>query len=478
MKKLKFLSLALLTGVLSCTAQKSEQRTLANYTKIDAGGALTILYTQSDSIMVEVSAKENELSRVETKVENGVLYIHNTGSFSAPVTITIKGNNLRELVTSGSVAFKSVNAIKTTSLQIDATGASNIQLKSETQYLKTTASGASNLVLSGSTDELTTDLTGASSLNSYGLISKSVNVSTTGASKAKVYASTKAVANAGGASTIKIKGDPINIVTESTPAATITKVNKPISDSDKSGNDSTIFNWKGKKVIVINEEDKLSIKKDIDFKSNFKHWKGFAWGVNGYFNANGGTNMLKPYQFMELNYPTSDNFQFNLMERQFNLSKNYVKLVTGFGFDYHMYSFANKTKLNADSSFTWGNIDSTNNFGYSKNKLRCTYLQVPLLLEFNTSNNPDKAFHIAFGVIGQYLIASRTKQVVEQNKYEITTVRKDSYNLSPFAAKAHVNLGYRGWTIYAEYSLTRLFESGKGPELYPFAVGLRMLPFS
>jgi hypothetical protein len=154
-----------------------------------------------------------------------------------------------------------------------------------------------------------------------------------------------------------------------------------------------------------------------------------------------------------------------------------VKLITGFGFDYHSYALANRTILGPDSSFTWGEIDSSK-VNYVKNKFRTTYLQVPLLLEFNTNNNPEKTFHIAFGVIGEYLIASRTKQVVELNKYEITRVRKDTYNLAPFAAKAHVNMGYRGWTLFAEYSLTPLFESGKGPELYPFTAGIRIVPFS
>jgi hypothetical protein len=181
---------------------------------------------------------------------------------------------------------------------------------------------------------------------------------------------------------------------------------------------------------------------------------------------------------MDLNYARSFNFQFNMIERQFNIVKNNFKIVTGFGFDYHSYDLSNKVTLNPDSSFTGGFIDSTNNFSYKKNRLRNTYLQVPLLLEFNTSNDPDKTFHLAFGVIGQFLISSRTKQVYENEKYEFKKERKDSYNMNPFSAKAHVNMGYRGFTVYGEYSLTSLFQSGKGPELYPFTVGIRIIPFS
>ena len=64
-----------------------------------------------------------------------------------------------------------------------------------------------------------------------------------------------------------------------------------------------------------------------------------------------------------------------------------------------------------------------------------------------------------------------------EGKEETTHIRKDNYNMSPFAAKALVNLGYKSWTFFAEYSLTPLFQSGKGPELYPFNAGLRVIPF-
>jgi hypothetical protein len=180
---------------------------------------------------------------------------------------------------------------------------------------------------------------------------------------------------------------------------------------------------------------------------------------------------------MDLNYGRSFNFQLNLFERQFNIISNNLKLVTGFGFDFHSYDLSNRTNLDPDSSFTFGSIDATAGLKFRKNRLRCTYIQIPLLLEFNTRNNPLRTFHLAFGIVGQYLVSSRTKQVLEQQEYEITKVRKDSYNLSPFAAKAHVNFGYKRWTIYAEYSLTPLFQSGKGVELYPFSAGLRVLPF-
>lgn len=479
MKKLIFLSALLVSFIFGCKAQKTQERQVSAYTKLEIGGGVEVIYTNSDTLSLKVSALENEIERVETKFENGILYINNKGVFKGPVNVYLKNNLLNEVLSSGAAKFKTTNVIKAESFSLNASGASSLKVRIQTNSLKSVQSGASNVALNGNTSVFNAELSGASVLASYPLTSSTVNISTTGASKAKVFATDKITANASGASNIKIKGDTREVNAEASPAASIAKIKNETANSGGNDADTTVYNWKGRKIYVVNDKENWHINTNDSNKheSNFKHWRGISVGVNGYMNATGGINLPKSYKYMDLNYSRSFNFQINPIERQFDIVKDYFKIVTGIGLDRHLYELVNKTNLNADSSFTWGKIDSTNQFTYIKNKLRCTYLQVPLLLEFNTSNNPDKTFHVAFGVIGQYLIASRTKQLLEQNKFEIEKVRKDNYNLNPFAAKAHVNVGYRGWTFFAEYSLTPLFERGKGPELYPFTAGLRVIPF-
>jgi hypothetical protein len=352
-----------------------------------------------------------------------------------------------------------------------------VQLKYSGKLITCVQSGASNVSIKGETDSLIASVSGASTFKSYALTSKNVKVVAAGASTAKVFATETMKANATGASDIRIKGEPRELSAEAGTAASISRVKDATTSDVQEEPDTTTYNLKNRKVLVIKtgEDDDNDKEKD---SPSYKHWKGFSMGVNGYFNADGGINMKQPNDYMELNYARSFNFQFNLIERQFDLVQNYVKVVTGFGFDYHLYEFANRTTLNPDSSYTWGTIAAQDGTNYLKNKLRATYIQVPLLLEFNTSNDPEKTFHIGVGVVGQYLISSRTKQVIEDNKNESTKWRKDNYNLSPFGAKAHVNLGYRAWTIFGEYNLTSLFNPGKGPELYPFTAGIRLVPFS
>lgn len=481
MKVYQILTLAFVSGTLLLCAQVTQNRSISPFEKIELAGSASVYYTNSDSLLLNVKAKAGEIENVETKVENNTLYISSKGRLTAPVYVYVKNNSLKQLQVSGAANFKTTNLLKADSLFLSASGSSNITATLKSQHLHIVQNGASVSSLSGISDNFTAELSGASSLKAYGLVTKTTDIQATGASSSKIYVMDRLKANASGASNIKIKGDVKDISAEANSASSITK----ILDKEKTGEgDSTIYHWKGKKIVIIDKDKEgIAIRTDTAGKKSydedeFKHWTGFLFGVNGFMSSPGDIGIASNYNYMEVNYGRSFNFQFNMIERQFNIVRNNFKIVTGIGLDYHSYELANKTTLDPDSSYTWGAIDSTNSFTYKKNRLRNTYIQVPLLLEFNTSNNPYKTFHMAFGVIGQYMIASRTRQVLEQDKYEIEKVRKDGYNMSPFAAKAHVNMGYRGWTVYAEYNLTPLFQPGKGPELYPFTVGLRVIPFT
>jgi hypothetical protein len=476
MNKIIFLSILLSSILINCHAQKIEERAIPAFNKIKISGALNVIYTNSDTLNLIVKAKEKEINNIETRVENSTLIISNKGKFASPVYVYVKNNQLQSVESTGATDFRTTNAIKTDSLVFNVSGASEVHAKIETKKLRCQEDGASSVVFEGTTDYLDADVSSAASLKSYNLVAKNAVVMTSGAASARVYVTEKLNATAQSASDIKVKGDPKDVTAETSTAANITRIKETSKNTDSEG-DTTTYNFRKKKILYINNSYNYHKTPGDNNEAGFKHWRGFSIAVNGYMKPGGGLRMPDHYRYMDLDYRKSFNFQFNIIERQICIVKNKFKIITGLGFDYHLYEFANKTRLNADSSFTNGVIDTTNKFSYKKNKLRATYIQVPLLLEFNTSNDPEKTFHLAFGIIGQFLLTSRTKQVLEEGKDETTHIRKDSYNMSPFAAKAHVNLGYRCWTFFGEYSLNSLFQSGKGPEVYPFTAGIRVIPF-
>jgi len=473
-----FLSSLFLISVISIKAQSSQEREAKPFKKIEVSGAASVVFTQSDTLKLKVVADEKEINNIYTTYEDETLVIKAKGSFNHSYKIYVSGNTLNKITCSGASKVSSTNTIVADSLSMDVSGASDVVANIKTKTIDVTLSGASGVNLEGNTETLYGRVSGASGLKSYKLNSNTTNITASGASSAKVFANEKINANATGSSMIKFKGEPKEVSAEASSSSSIAKV---VGDdiSKKSGDkkDTTTINFRKKQYVIINKDkDSDSNVASDKGDDDFHHWGGFGMGVNGWL-SNGGFSMPKGQEYMALNYGKSLNFQLNPWEKDIHIYKDYVNLVTGIGFEWSQYEFSNKTKLNADSSYTYGVIDSSNVFTYKKNRFKTTFVNVPVLLEFNTNKNPKKAFHIAVGAVAGYRLGSRTRQIVELNGNNIKFVKKDDYNLSPFRVNAHASIGYHNFTLYADYALNPLFENGKGPELYPFTIGVKIISF-
>ncbi len=110
--------------------------------------------------------------------------------------------------------------------------------------------------------------------------------------------------------------------------------------------------------------------------------------------------------------------------------------------------------------------------------MKGTYINVPLLLEFNTNKKAKKSFHFAVGVIAGYRLSSRVKQIYELAGRTYKNKVSDDYNLNPFKYGATVRIGYGKFNVFATYSLSTLFEQNAvAPQLYPFTVGVTLVHF-
>lgn len=470
------LSTLLLTSIITIKAQISQIRDVQPFKKIEISGAADIVYTQSDTFKLKVIANADEINNVYTNIEGDALIVKTKNIFHDPYKVYVFGNGLNKLTSSGISKFTTSNSINADSLSIVVSGGSNVSLKIKSTVTDVILSGASIITLEGNTQILHGNVSGASSLKAYKLTALTTDIKVSGASTAKVFTTEKINANATGSSTIKFKGDPKDVSAEASGSSFVAKVvGDESSKKGRDKNDSTTINFRKKQLVIINKDKDSDNDISVNVVKDFHHWGGFGMGVNGWL-SNGNFTLPKSQDYMSLNYGKSLNFQLNF-EKDIHLYKNYINLVTGIGFEWNQYQFSNKTRLNPDSNYTYGIIDSTNAFSYKKNRLKTSFVNVPVLLEFNTNKNPKKAFHIAFGVIGGYKLGSRTRQVLEQNSNTIKIIRKDDYNINPFRVNAHASIGYHNLTLYADYALTPLFENGKGPTLYPFTIGVKLVSF-
>lgn len=207
-------------------------------------------------------------------------------------------------------------------------------------------------------------------------------------------------------------------------------------------------------------------------RDKFKYWEGIDIGLNGYMTPSNSLNVPSGSSFLELDYARSRSIAWNMGQLNIPIAKHYVQLVTGFGLEWNSYSFRNNWSLNPDAA----NVTATEeNIDFSKNKLKTTWVNVPLLLEFNTGKNEDKSFHLAVGVTGGYnLFRNRLKQEFNDEGNSVKRKVKDDFNVNPFRYALTARMGIGHYSVFANYSLSEMFKGNRGPELYPFSAGFTL----
>jgi hypothetical protein len=235
-------------------------------------------------------------------------------------------------------------------------------------------------------------------------------------------------------------------------------------------NDSTKMEFGSYDVIVI-KNCKKAPEPDTANASSDNKGEEDKPKKSSYSTWPGSTNIGDANRFLQLDYSKSISWGINFADIKFKIVPNYVNLTTGLGFQWNKYGLKNNYTLHYNEDSIYGVKDTLVTF--SKNKLNATYFQIPLLLEFHTNAKPRKAFHFAFGVIGGYKLGSNYKQEYSAEGFDAHGKTKGHYQLNPFQLYGTVRIGYgKRFTAFANYGLTPVFESGKGPDLRPFTVGL------
>lgn len=473
--KTKILGLTLITGLSFLTATAQETRPVGDFTGIKAGDAFDINITQSEANSVKVEAPESVQAQIKTEVKDGILIISTEGNIKGDddITIAISVKSLASIEVSGASDVKSENQLICDKINIITNGAGDIHLNLKANEIKTDISGAGDVTLKGNTQTLDATVSGAGDLKASNLEATKITAKVSGAGDAKVNAIQSLTADVSGAGSVIYKGNPVDRNVNISGAGSV-RESKDGTGSE-TASDTTKIKLGGKKYMIIGDDEhdneKIS-KKDStsNWNEKFKHWNGIEFGVNGLMDYKNSIDLPSSASFLELDYAKSIQFGLNIYEKDFHIVKNYMNIVTGFGFDFNHYGFQNNVTLNGDTTYISATIDST--IDYKKNKLNVTYLKIPLMLEFNTSKNPNKNLHIAVGAEVAYRIHAVTKQKYDENDKHYKIKQKDDFNLEPFRYSAVARIGFNDVTVFANYGLNRLFKKDKGPQVYPFTVGV------
>jgi hypothetical protein len=469
--KTKILGITLLSSVsiLSSFAQN-----VGDFTGIKVGDSFTVKLSQSEANTIKIDASDEVKAKIKTEVKEGVLFIESDGNNAGDAVISVGIKSLTTLAVLGAADVKTENQLICDKLIIESSGAGDVHLDLKAADVSTTITGAGDVTLKGSSQQLTATVSGAGDLKAADFEVDKVTAKVSGAGDAKVNVKQSITANVSGAGSVIYKGNPVDRNVEISGAGSVRESTS--GTGDETASDTTKIKLGNKKYLIIDDEEsennwkKLSRKDSIrNYNEDFKNWAGFELGVNGLLDYKNSLEAPAGASFLELDYSKSIQFGLNLFEKDFHIYKNYINLVTGFGFDFNHYAFKNNITLNPDTTYLSATTDALD---YKKNKLNVSYIKAPLLIDINMSKNANKNFHIAAGVEFAYRIHSVTKQRYDVGDTHFKNKTRDDFNIEPFRYSAVARIGYNNVTIFANYGLNRLFQKNKGPQVYPFTLGV------
>ncbi len=443
MKSIKAIATALLAaGTFYSQAQQTENL-LQDFTKLELRGAVKVNLKPSDKNAISFE-NGNPSNTVNWQLEGSSLIIDGAGN-----TITVYAKNLNTIEVSGTSTLKSEDTLRASNLILGISGSGSMHLPLVTDQVKSDISGVGKMTLSGKAQSLKANISGSGKLFASGLETQNTSVDISGTGIATINASENINASITGTGKVYYKGSPKNVAQEITGLGQLS----PLTDSL--------------------ELELMRKSVPAKPKKTGGNWAGFELGFNGLVTSD-GKNIEDVNSDLELITEKSIAVHFNFYEKEFKLYKHYVLASTGIGLSYNNYRFRKNIKLEADAPTLLYSIDTIN---HRKNKLVVSYATVPVLLTINTSENPKKAFHLTTGVIFGYRLGSHTKIVYNENGDKKKDKNYDDFNIEPLRYDATLRLGYRQFTVFANYALSELFKSEKGPELHPWTMGVQLTAF-
>ena len=192
-----------MNGVQGSGRAKSETRNVSDFKMVDASSAMYLEIAAGKEFSVQVEADDNLLQYIKTDVSGDTLKIYSKGNISPKTKINVKISmpELTGLEVSGASNASVSNAMGN-SIELKASGASEVKIEGEVKNVKLEASGAS-------------------AIEAETLKCQNADAHASGASTITTAPANDLTAEASGASNIFYTGEPKNIEQNSSGASSV-----------------------------------------------------------------------------------------------------------------------------------------------------------------------------------------------------------------------------------------------------------------
>lgn len=187
-----------------------EERTASGFTSLEVSGAFNVYLYQGKAESLMVEADQNLMEFIITEVTGDKLEIYTKGTIrkATKLNIYLTFEDLEMIDISGAVSIAGEDKMIFHELNLDGSGATEIDLIMDVELLKADISGASEINLSGEAKFVRLELSGASEISAFDFKVAHFELDVSGAADANIHVTENLDVEISGAASVRYKGSP------------------------------------------------------------------------------------------------------------------------------------------------------------------------------------------------------------------------------------------------------------------------------
>jgi len=204
----------------------TQARDVENFTKIDVSGSIDVHIKQGLPASVKVTADDNVINDLVTKVESGELNIRqrpNTSFRNATMEVYIVTPEISAISTAASAEVETDGSIKNAAkISFSASSSSSIKAKVDAPTIFINTSSSAEAIVAGRGKSLQAKSSSSSTVMADKLLVETADVSASSSADINIFASVQINAKASSSGSILYSGSP-NVKSKTSSSGTINK---------------------------------------------------------------------------------------------------------------------------------------------------------------------------------------------------------------------------------------------------------------
>lgn len=206
----------------------TNERKVSSFDEVEAEGAVDVHISQGDFKPVQVKVDENLQEYIEVFTEGSRLVVRTKTGYNIDPTqdlvVYVTAPVYKRIDVSGACNITSDNRINNPeAIDIELTGAGTIKMELNAPRTRLDISGAGDATLVGETRDFELGISGAGKAKCFDFKTENTKLDLSGAGDADVFASVKLDATASGAGSVSYKGNPKDVISNTSGASNIRK---------------------------------------------------------------------------------------------------------------------------------------------------------------------------------------------------------------------------------------------------------------